>query len=543
MLLILVDTLLQSCESFAKRHGNTSFFKAHANAGDILGQVSPHLAGIPAHLTTQLEHAQNFLPHEHVVEFMLKPEAKIADLRFFPKSDMGMWDLTHDEDGEDQSAAPVMPKSQLIGDGLIDGIFDEFSDILEIHNPDMLIPVTVHKPVNPGVEVDALPIDGDEGHTLEPSDLAIPESLEEFVEAFGVDRTEAIALFEAGETLDLFAPDTNFGKRPALDTVDATAVRDAIEYPMFKRDQPAIGEFAQSSAEGMARLLIFVVASIKVAWPLMQSYFAPMWDYLTTKGTVAYGGQKPVWSPLVIGKAKAIEYLWHNRQKLYTGIMRAVEADQKSGNTGFLVYQKMILVPGLGVPKAGFATQLLTGKYGCIDSVNLNLLNAKAPDHLMIKGGAAFKPASGTDPKTSGQGVITPDEYRTMIASEKLTDDQKRLVTFLYGALSNRSLSILRGYVEYLKALEIEGTGSEQLWNIWCEVIAHKIHHAGGRKRPIDVKLANQSEPSRVQAYAAIPRDLLAKSKASIRKPDGSFDPHHGGDVVSGDHRRIIRGE
>ena len=72
---IHVETLLKSFESFSQRHGSTSFFKAHAQAGDILGQVSPHLAGSPVHLTTSLEHAQNFLPDEHAVEFILKPEA------------------------------------------------------------------------------------------------------------------------------------------------------------------------------------------------------------------------------------------------------------------------------------------------------------------------------------------------------------------------------------------------------------------------------------------------------------------------------------
>ena len=530
-----METLLKSFESFSKRHGNTAFFKAHPNAGDILSQVSPHLAGTPIHLTTSLEHAQNFMPHESAVEFILKPAAKIVDFRFHPRSDAGLWDLTHDEDGDDQTGAPGMPKSQLISDGLIDGVFHEFSDILEIHNPDVLIPVGVHAPIQPHTDVEALPI-GDDGT------MVFPEGLAQFIEYFQVDPRGLKALCE--ENMDLFAPDTDFGQRPAVSTVDATAIRDIAEYPMFKRDQPAIGAHAQGSAEGMARLLIFVVSSIKVSWPLMQNYFPLMWDALTTTGTVAYGADKPVWAPLVIGKTRALEYLWHNRAKIYGGLMRAYEADLKAGATGFLIYQKMILIPGLGVPKAGFATQLLTGKYGCIDSVNLNLRNANAPSHLMNKEGNAFNRASDVSIDNSGDGALTPDEYRSILTDKNITNDQKQLVTFLYGALTQKSLGILRGYADYLHALELEGTTSEQLWNIWCTVIAHKIHYAGGRKRPIDVVLPNQIKPSRVQAYAAIPKSILGKSQASVRNPDGkTFDSQRGGDVVSGDHRRLIRGE
>ena len=135
-------------------------------------------------------------------------------------------------------------------------------------------------PIQPHTDVEALPI-GDDGT------MVFPESLTQFAEYFHVDPKGLKALCE--ENMDLFAPDTDFGQRPAVSTVDATSIRDIAEYPMFKRDQPAIGAFAQASAEGMARLLIFVVSSIKVSWPLMQNYFPLMWDALTTKGTVAYG--------------------------------------------------------------------------------------------------------------------------------------------------------------------------------------------------------------------------------------------------------------
>lgn len=156
-----MDTLIKSFESFAKRHGNTSFFLAHTRAGEILENGPGELSG-PVFLTTDIEHAQNYLPHADVVEFLLKPQAKISDFRFFPRSENGTWDHTFDEESEEpQDGGPLMKKSEMVGDMIMDGLFHEFGDRLELHNPDVLLPVCVHPCVQPLNDADALPIEGD----------------------------------------------------------------------------------------------------------------------------------------------------------------------------------------------------------------------------------------------------------------------------------------------------------------------------------------------------------------------------------------------
>lgn len=151
-----METLIKSFDSFSSRKGNTSFFVAHDRAGDVLEQGVSELKG-PVFLTSQLEHAQNFLPHAEVLECLLRPDAKVVDFRHHPKSENGTWDLTHDEDSEDQATNPLLKKSDLVGDGLIDGVFHEFNDILELHNVAVLTPVCVHPAAHAYNDVDALP--------------------------------------------------------------------------------------------------------------------------------------------------------------------------------------------------------------------------------------------------------------------------------------------------------------------------------------------------------------------------------------------------
>jgi hypothetical protein len=98
----------------------------------------------PLHLTTSLDHAQNYVPHHPVIEFVLKPEAKVLDMRFHPKSETGTWDATLPDEAD---VDHPLGRAGLVGEDLIDGLFHEFDDILEVHNHAILTPVKLHPAV------------------------------------------------------------------------------------------------------------------------------------------------------------------------------------------------------------------------------------------------------------------------------------------------------------------------------------------------------------------------------------------------------------
>lgn len=335
----------------------------------------------------------------------------------------------------------------------------------------------------------------------------------------------------------------DLGQKPAVATVAADSL-DFMKYPMFKVHQPAIGDFSQSSPMNMAKLLIFVICSQQTEWPRLNAIFPMFWETVMQTGSLlkpeeykqedipkdAFAGIR-WWA----GRREAINFILNNRSALYSSIMRAVDMDERTGNTGFLVYRKLIMVPGLGVPKAGFATQLLVGKVGCVDSVNLNVLGTNSPTHIMSPSGVGFLNAKGISKNSSGSGVLSPMEFKT--AAQGLPKDKRELLNFLYGELTRKSYEILRGYADYLDDLAEKGTTSEVLWNIWCGIIANKIHHFGGK--PIDVKLPSQTGTSRVKSYKGSSPEHLQRAQARIRP----WDQSRATSTISKDHVDLIRGE
>jgi hypothetical protein len=140
-----VETLLKSIDSFSAEHANRAFFRAlnPDMAEDIMADGAVKMDD-PLHLTTSLDHAQNYIPHHPVVEFRIKPEAKVLDMRRFPKSEQGTWDATLPDD---EDAELPLGRAGLVADELIDAFFHEFEDILEVHDHSILTPVRVIPPL------------------------------------------------------------------------------------------------------------------------------------------------------------------------------------------------------------------------------------------------------------------------------------------------------------------------------------------------------------------------------------------------------------
>ena len=125
---------------------------------------------------------------------------------------------------------------------------------------------------------------------------------------------------------------------------------------MFKNDQKQIEEFASKSPENTARVIEFVLISIR-------RNFANVEDIMTKRCEVGLMGIT----------SKGIDYAYDNAIALHALI----------NDPNMTVRDKLLgvcQVPGLGVPKAGFVLQLCLGKAGCLDTHNLRNFNLQASD-------------------------------------------------------------------------------------------------------------------------------------------------------------------
>ena len=132
---------------------------------------------------------------------------------------------------------------------------------------------------------------------------------------------------------------------------------------MFKTDQPPIADYALSSDTGLERTLRFVFLSIK----------QPFWKMAVQMQDVDSKGLESAY--LFGWKRQGLEHVRANASRL-RAVLSAVPAGY--GDADALL--QVASVPGLGLVKAGFVLQLVTGSAGCIDSHNLQRfgLNANA---------------------------------------------------------------------------------------------------------------------------------------------------------------------
>ena len=132
---------------------------------------------------------------------------------------------------------------------------------------------------------------------------------------------------------------------------------------MFQTDQPPIAEYALSSDSGLERTLRFVLLSIK----------QPFWKMAVQMRDVDSKGLESAY--LFGWKRQGLEHVRANASRL-RAVLSAVPAGY--GDADALL--QVASVPGLGLVKAGFVLQLVTGSAGCIDSHNLQRfgLNANA---------------------------------------------------------------------------------------------------------------------------------------------------------------------
>jgi hypothetical protein len=127
---------------------------------------------------------------------------------------------------------------------------------------------------------------------------------------------------------------------------------------MFETHQAKIGAYAQRSPENMARVLTFVVLTIR----------QPLHRVPADMETVYNSTDHDEISGILFGhKAAAWASIDARRDETYRDLM--VMWEDGTPHADMLAY--LAKRPGLGLVKAGFALQLIFGIVGCLDTHNL----------------------------------------------------------------------------------------------------------------------------------------------------------------------------
>lgn len=123
---------------------------------------------------------------------------------------------------------------------------------------------------------------------------------------------------------------------------------------MFADDQPKIQQYAWESPEHMADTLLFVRLTIR-----RHLYLVPkMMREVKAYGIVA-----------IPDRASQLCYTYIRKEAAYIA-----EAHWDNNE----LFRHILRMPGFGIPKAGFALQLLLGIGGCLDVHNLSRFGLKA---------------------------------------------------------------------------------------------------------------------------------------------------------------------
>lgn len=257
----------------------------------------------------------------------------------------------------------------------------------------------------------------------------------------------------------------------------------------FCEHNPEVRKFAQRNPVQMFIVLSFVFFTMQKEWYAVVNYFESFikwlfekaipkddWSYANEPftrfpnllgagkkeeikeikkktGDTQYSVGKEIIKPEELkfvrlygeGEARYIAKIWKNKERIYDYIMSNLEYPEKI----FIFLTEEI--QGLGGVKAAFCTQLILGKFGCIDSINQRVYS-----NLI---------------KTKYSNVFTPE-----------------------GSVKP-SVKAKEGYLGFLKDLEdmFQQDISQTLWDDWCEIVDLKILNANesGENKKVTINLKN----------------------------------------------------
>jgi hypothetical protein len=292
----------------------------------------------------------------------------------------------------------------------------------------------------------------------------------------------------------------------------------------FCLHNPAINQFARKNPTQMFIVFAFVFYTIQKEWELVRQTFPEFMKWIFEKAIFtdkwSYADQSFQKFGNLLGankktspdEAPYLAELWSKKDATYTNIMRYLDQSPESkisSDSDMKIFEYIVdNIRGLGAVKAAFATQLMLGKFGCLDSVNTNAYKDVIQNYVKKK-------------KKAGKP--------TGFAIKKDKDKVDIQV--------NKSKAGLRGYVDFLKTLEdLYGDNiSKILWDDWCEIVAQKVVKSGSGEKISIVVNGKQYDinPYRKKINT---KDMMDIEKANLAE----IDPDTTGTGVSQAHRDII---
>jgi hypothetical protein len=301
----------------------------------------------------------------------------------------------------------------------------------------------------------------------------------------------------------------------------------------FCLHNPQINKFAQENSTQMFMVLAFVLYTIQKEWQIVRQTFPDflkwVFEEAIPKDNWDYRGQSFSKYAHILGmhkihspnEAAHMRKLWEQKNTIYSTVMSLLSGKVSTSLTDsseFEIFKYLVQnVSGLGAVKAAFASQLIIGKFGCIDSVNTRAY------FDMIK-----KDIKKKDKKSGFKLVDRKDKDGKLIRvkGKKVQDIETK-----------DSLVGLKGYVEFLDSLqELYGDDiSKILWDDWCQIVGEKIVKAGS-DHDITLKVNNQEFTINPYVPKSNIRTLLNKEKEHL----GLVDPTAIGTGVSLGHLSAI---
>ena len=160
---------------------------------------------------------------------------------------------------------------------------------------------------------------------------------------------------------------------------------------------------AMSNPKGFETVCAFVQASIRERTYLLPGMMCE-WRKRGIKSTWIWGN-----------KIKAMAYIRKHRQRLYDELVRIRKQKQK--DEAYHLMMLFIEIPGFGVAKAGFLTQLCAGKAGCLDVHNIRKY---LPNEDASKGTPAWLQTAGNSKSTIGKKVKKYLDLTSSIGGSKV---------------------------------------------------------------------------------------------------------------------------
>lgn len=227
----------------------------------------------------------------------------------------------------------------------------------------------------------------------------------------------------------------------------------------FKAHNPQIAEFARKSPENLATVIAFCVGTQLVDWQIIAAQFGQLVAVLHDEGKLKGGYDKayktspyyPIVANNPTSKMGGINHAWENRNKYFDDIYgpKGILGSDFHYNTcgienSYKAYKLHAYAEKnfrqIGIPKAGFFVQLVTGMSGCFDSINRQLYFIRNDIY---------------------------DKVFTKSAKFQASKDEKKMQEIL-----KNYDQMLHTFHKYENANEM---ANYRLWDDWCRIVAQRI--------------------------------------------------------------------